>query len=242
MPQAQNTAVGAGTPHPAIFTMAGTLAGARACALLSLPVVPFGMALGLAAGEKGISFLEIMLMSAVVFAGLSQLAAVELWAAPLPVLPIILITFTVNIRHVLYGAALSTWVRGVAPWQRNLAGGLMSDMNWALTIQAKERGQNDVGFLFGSGLVLWAVWLAGTAAGHQLGSSVPDPKALGLDAVVIALFATTLVGLWKGTDDLAPWLVAAVAALLAHAHLPAGWHIMIGALAGGLAGVARYGR
>lgn len=226
----------------ATFTRAGVWTGMRASALVSLPVVPFGMAFGLAASEAGIGLEFGVLMSLIVFAGLSQLAIVELWATPMPVMPILLITLSLNTRHLLYGAALSSWASGVRPWQRYLAAGVMTDINWALTMQEKERGLTDVGFLFGSGLVLWVVWQLSTVAGYFAGGAVVDPKQFGLDAVVLSVFATTLVGLWRGREDAAPWITAAVASLIAFELLPAGWHIIVGALTGGIVGVLRFAR
>ncbi len=226
----------------ATFTTAGILAGMRAASLVGLPVVPFGMAFGLAAAEKGLSLEFGLLMSMVVFAGLSQLAALDLWASPIPVIPILLITFTLNTRHLLYGAALSTWTDGVTPWQRYASAAVMADVNWALTMQAKERGETDVGYLFGGGVLLWVIWQLGTVGGFLIGGALGDPKSLGLDAVVIALFATTLVGLWRGRDDILPWLAAAAASLVAYEVLPPGWYVIAGALTGGFVGVLRFAR
>lgn len=237
-----------GSPHdpqlngPAVFTLDGIMRGMGATALVSLPVMPFGMAYGLAALDKQLSFELTMTMSLLVFAGLSQLAALEIWAAPLPVLPILLITFTLNTRHLLYGAAINGWTVGIKSWQRYLAGSLMADINWAMSMQARERGERDVGFMFGGGLMLWGVWQISTAAGYLAGGGLGDPKRFGLDAVVIALFATTLVGLWRGRDDILPWIAAAATSLIAYAYLPAGWHVIAGALAGGMVGVSRYAK
>lgn len=226
----------------ALFTRAGILRGVRATALVSLPVIPFGMAFGLAAGERGLSPELAMAMSALVFAGLSQLAALDIWAAPLPVLPIILITFMLNTRHLLYGAAMSPWTSGLRPWQKYTSAALMADINWAMSMQVRERGERDVGYLLGGGIVLWSVWQISTGAGIILGDGLGDPKRFGLDAVVIALFSTTLVGLWRGRDDVLPWIAAAAASLIAYELLPKGWHILVGAFAGGALGVLRFAR
>ena len=47
------------------------------------------------------------------FAGASQFAAVGYLAAGLPWLPIVVLTFLLNIRHVLYSASLAPQVREV---------------------------------------------------------------------------------------------------------------------------------
>ena len=75
---------------PVSFTLAGAARGARAV----LPIVPgaiaFGLVYGFLAGERGLSVLEIGLMSMLVFAGASQFLALELWGHPLPVVGIVL--------------------------------------------------------------------------------------------------------------------------------------------------------
>ncbi|EWH03138.1 AzlC family ABC transporter permease [Halomonas sp. BC04] len=60
--------------------LAGIIVGIRRMAPLCLFVVVFGLAFGVAALSRGLSGLEAMLMSALVFAGASQFAALELWA------------------------------------------------------------------------------------------------------------------------------------------------------------------
>jgi 4-azaleucine resistance transporter AzlC len=229
-------------PPGAGFSAAGVRRGAWDCGLVSIAVLPFGLAFGLAAADKGLAFELTMAMSVLVFAGLSQMTALELWTSPLPVLPILLVTFTLNTRHILYGAAMAPWARKVKPLPKYLTATIMADINWAMTMQAKERGEMDFGYLLGGGLLLWTAWQVSTAAGYFLGGGIGDPKALGLDAVVVALFATTLVGLWRGREDIVPWIAAAAASLFAYAHLPLGWHIIVGALVGGLVGVRRFAR
>ena len=235
---------GAGSePGPALrFTLDGAARGFRATFVYAVLTLPFGIAIGIASAQAGMSALVAILASAIVIAGASQFAALELWATPLPIAAIVATTLVVNARHLLYGAALHGWMAGVAPWQRNLAAWIMTDVNWAMSMAAKAKGERDAGFLLGSGLALWLTWVAGTAAGYFLGAAIGDPKAYGLDVVMPAMFATMLVGLWRGPSDIAPWLAAAAAAIIAHDHLPTGWHIIAGAFAGGLVAVLRFAR
>jgi predicted branched-subunit amino acid permease len=48
--------------------------------------------------------------------------------------------------------------------------------------------------------------------------------------------------MWKGKRDIAPWLVAAVAAIAAAHWLPGKWYILIGGLAGSLTGAMQHAR
>lgn len=230
-------------PGPALrFTLDGALRGFRATFIYAVLTLPFGLAVGVASAQAGMSALIAILLSAVVLAGAAQFAALDLWANPLPVAAIVVTTFVVNARHLLYGAALHTWAAGITPWQRNLAATLMTDVTWAMTMTAKAKGERDAGFVIGSGLALWLMWVVGTAVGYYLGAAIGDPRRYGLDVVMPAMFATMLIGLWRGPGDIAPWMAAAAAAVLAYDHLPTGWHVIAGALAGGVVAVARFAR
>ncbi len=57
--------------------------------------------------------LEMLLMTGMNFAGGSEFATVNLWAEPLPILLIATITFMINSRHILMGAALATHMKEI---------------------------------------------------------------------------------------------------------------------------------
>lgn len=200
-------------------------------------VVPYGLAVGLAAADKGLDPVLAGLMSAVVFAGGSQLAALDLWTEPLPVAIILTTVLLVNARHLLYGAALYPWLRPLPPLKRYPIMALMTDTSWAHTTAAIRNAERDAGVLVGAGLASWFVWIAATWAGAKFGSGLGNPKTYGLDVVMIGFFAATLTTLWRGKSNLAPWVAAAAASLAGLWLLPPGWHILTGALAGGIVGV-----
>ena len=88
-------------------------------------------------------------------------------------------------------------------------------------------------------------WLIGTAAGVALGGDLGDLSRFGLDLLALVFFTAVLSGLWRSVkEDLLPWLAAAAVAVAVVGSwlLPGGWHVLAGALAGGLVGVLRHGR
>jgi 4-azaleucine resistance transporter AzlC len=227
------------TGGSAILSRDGIGRGIRQMVPLASFVLPFGLAFGVAALQAGLRAEEAVLMSLVVFAGASQFAALEFWGAQIPLVPIVLATFAVNARHLLLGAALFPWLRHRPAWERYATAALISDVNWAVSMQAHERGERDVGLLVGGGLVLWFMWVAGTVAGVTLGEVIPEPERLGMDVLLHTFFVVTLVGMWKGRETLAPWTVAAATAVVASYVLPPGWHVLAGGLAGGIVGALR---
>lgn len=226
----------------AVLTWPGIRRGFRDILPVALFVVPFGVAFGVAGAEKGIRWEIATFMSAAVFAGASQFAALEFWSTPVAVVPLLLVVFAVNARHILMGASLIQWLRGLPPGQRYASVALISDANWAYAVERHGKGEDDVGVMVGSGLAMWLAWVAGTVLGAVFTDTLIDPAILALDTLMVAFFATILAGLSKNEQTLLPWIVAAAAALVGSRILPPGWHVLVGGIAGGLAGGLLHGR
>lgn len=223
------------------FTARGVWRGCVEIAPIAAFVVPFGIAFGVAASAKGLPPEISLFMSVAIYAGASQFAVLDLWHAPLPLATLALTVLAVNARHILLGAALAPWLLEIPPVRRLAALLLLSDANFAQAMSARDRGEADAGILFGSGLTMWITWIIGTTIGVLAGSLLGDLSRFGFDAVMVAYFAAVIVGQWKGRADLFPWIAAASVALAGTYFLPPGWHIIAGALAGGIVGVWRHG-
>lgn len=224
------------------FTRRGLVQGAVKILPIALVDVPFAIVLGVLARQAGLSTVEIMLMSMLVFAGASQLIAVGLWTFPVPVLTIVLTTLIVNVRHLLMGAALRPWFSRLGPLKTYTSAHFITDESWALAMREFKNGGRDAAFLMGSGLMLFVLWVGGTGIGHLLGAgiSAQDLVAWGLDFVVTAVFVALAVSLWRGKSDLLPWIVAAGVSLGAYLLLPGTrWYILLGGLAGSIVGAFR---
>ncbi|WP_198382810.1 AzlC family ABC transporter permease [Roseomonas sp. KE2513] len=217
-----------------IFTQAGILRGARRGVPMLLGIAPFGLVVGVIALGKGLSLAETLVMSAVVFAGASQLLALELWTNPPDVLAVAIAAFVVNIRLVPLGAALAFWLDHLRGWR--LWGSLFFavDHSFALSVAEHRAGGRDAGFLLGLGVFTWVGWVASTAAGHLLGAAVALPADHPLFFAATATFVSILVALWRGPrQDVPAWLVAAAVAVGAQAlRLPPPVPLLAGALAG----------
>lgn len=215
----------------------GTLSGFKRMVPLSLFVIAFGLAFGVAAIQRGLTGLETLLMSGLVFAGAAQFASLELWGPTIPLVALIATTFAINARHLLMGAALYPWVRHLPTGQRYASLGLMSDSNWAMAAADYRRGETNVGMLVGGGIALWLAWMLGTLLGVVFGSGISEPERFGLDVIMGCFLLAMLVGGKPQLAMLIPWSVAALAALLAIYFLPPNAHVIVGALAGGIAGL-----
>lgn len=218
--------------------------GIRAGFLLALPVAlgvgGYGIAFGILATQAGLSVAEAAFMSATVVAGASQIVAVELWADPIPVVTVVVATTMINLRYSLMGAALQPWFRHLSKTQAYGSLLLMADENWALTLRDLQSGSGRGAFLLGSGLAVWIAWVVSSILGALAGNVIQDPRAYGIDFILVAVFVALVVGLWEGSESLFPWSIALVAALATAELLSGQWYILAGGLAAGIAEVIRY--
>jgi len=196
----------------------------------------YGLVFGVLARQAGLTWAETLLMSALVNAGGSQFTAIAMWGGAASALSIMATTFTVNLRHILMGMSLRRWV-GRLRWQTSLLLALfITDESWALTMQEFARGRTDPAFLVGSGIMQFPFWLVASVVGNLAASGVPDPAAWGLDFAFTGVLVSLLVGMWQGRSSLWPWTAACAVALLAALKLPGNWYVVLGGLAGVLAG------
>ncbi len=216
------------------FTSAGVWRGVRQGVPLLLGIIPFGLVVGVISLGRGLSLAETLLMSGVVFAGASQLLALELWTEPVDILAVAVAALVVNIRMVPLGAALSFWLDHLKGWR--LWGSLFVtvDHSFALAVAENRAGGRDAGFLFGLGVFTWFGWVLAAGAGHVMGSVVALPADHPLFFAATASFVAILAALWRDARrDVPPWVLAAAVALGAQAlRLPAPVPLLAGAFAG----------
>lgn len=203
---------------------------------ISLFVVAFGAAFGLAAVQKGLEPLQAILMSTTVFAGASQFAAVDMWGSEVSLIPLMAVVFAINSRHLLMGASLYPMLRDMAPGRRYGLLLFLTDANWAVSAQEYQSGKRNLEVILGGGLALWLAWIFGTWLGVYFGGLLQDPKSLGLDMVLGCFLLAMALGGNKSPRTLVAWTIAAVSSLAAWKWLPPNTHVVVGALAGGAVG------
>lgn len=211
--------------------------GVRTFAPVAISIAAYGLVWGVLAGQAGMSPLEVLAMSGLVYAGASQFVALEMWhPGALPIASIVLATAIINLRVLLMSATLRPLVAHLS-WPRALgAMFFVSDEQWAMTMVEVRNGRGSVGFLLGTGVSSWVAWVAATLIGRVLGAFIDDPTKYGLDFAFTATFIALLLGMWKGRSDLLPWLVAAIVATATALLVPGNWSIITGGLAGAAIG------
>jgi 4-azaleucine resistance transporter AzlC len=199
--------------------------------------IPIGLLFGAVAASKGLSVAEVALMSALVCAGGAQLAVIEIWGYPVPVVAVLFATLLVNLRHVLMGASLAPKLGLFRPWHRALTFYTLTDEDWAFAERRVAAGRRLTPAYFGiMGAVLWANWVTCSALGAALGPLLGDPRRLGADFAFTALFIGLIAGLWRGRSTGFVVAASAIAAAAAYRFLGSPWHVAAGAFAGIAAG------
>lgn len=211
------------------------LAGARACIPLAPGVLLFGMVCGAAAAGVGLTPGQSFALSWLVFAGSSQIVATQLFAAGAPGWVIVLTGWVVNLRFMMYSATLAQHFRGTSRVERWLAGYLLTDQAFAVTLARVLDGRRDIPWFFlGIAATLWLFWQVASLAGIYLGALVPPSWSI--DFVVALTFIGVLAPLLRDRNMAA----AAVSGGLTSVFvvLPLKLNLMAAALIGAAVGIA----
>jgi 4-azaleucine resistance transporter AzlC len=218
-------------------------AGFNLGARLALPVLPgmiaFGLAVGATAERKGLSVIDNLAMNLFVYAGMSQIVAMEAWPERFSVVTLAslaLLCATVNARMLLMSASLQPWLRTLPPWQVYPGLHILTDPSWLIAMRYRAEGGSDAGVFFGASAIAALAWMSAITTGYLAGALIADPRRYGIDLVMPIFFAAMLVPLWRGGRRSIAWLVAGVVALIVQQFVGGWWFMVVGALAGAVAG------
>lgn len=210
--------------------------GVRDAVPLLLGIVPFGLVAGIAAVNAGFGLPTAVGLSLVVFAGASQIAALELLGQSAPLSVVVATAVVINLRYLMYSASIAPYFREfTARWKAVLAY-VLTDQAYAISVASyrSDRAVDRKWYYLGAAVTLWVVWQVTTVAGVLLGTGVPD--AWGLEFAIPLVFLAILV---PAIEDRPSAVAAAVGGALAvlGAGLPLNLGLLVGAAVGIAAGV-----
>ena len=200
--------------------------GVRAALPLAIAPLLFGASFGLLAIEAGIGASGAVAMSATTFAGSAQFAAASILETGGGAAAAIVAALLLNARYVPLSLAVASIFPG-SRRRRAVESQLIVDESWAL---AGRRGPFEYGVLVGAGLLLYVVWVGGTALGTVIGDLL-DPEAIGVDAAFPALFLALLAPYLRSRRALLTVLVAGAITLVLIPVAPPGVPIVAASLA-----------
>jgi 4-azaleucine resistance transporter AzlC len=211
--------------------------GVRAGAPFAAASILLSVSFGALAVDAGFPTIAAVVMSAVVFAGSLQLAALSVVTAGCTLLAALGTAALAHSRFLPMGIALGPSLPG-GPLRRGLEGQATVDASWAMA--AREDGTFDRSFLLGATAIQYVAWVAGTAVGAFGGDAIGDTDRFGLDAVYPTFFLVLLIHELRSGRGRGVASAGALIALLLIPFTPPGVPVMAASLAA-LVGLRRRG-
>ncbi|MHB1139006.1 MAG: AzlC family ABC transporter permease [Microthrixaceae bacterium] len=201
----------------------------RAGVLISLAVGIVGITFGVLARGAGLSLLQCVAMSALVFTGASQFAVVGIAAAGGSTVAALGAASLLAARNLLYGPVVARWLHGPR-WQRLALAQLVIDESAGMGAAQPDGPRARRGFLV-TGIGVFVCWNLGTVAGALAGDVIGDPERFGLDVAFPACFLALLGPHLRTLPGRVAALLGAGFALVAVPLVPVGVPILLSALA-----------
>jgi predicted branched-subunit amino acid permease len=197
--------------------------------------VPFAIAGGLLAASFGVLARDVgmpgwaaVVMSAIVFAGSAQIAALSIIGGGGGLGSAIGAAALMNSRFLPMGIAIGPSLPGGAA-ARAAQGQTVVDASWALASDGE--GGFDRHVLFGSSAIQYVTWVTGTVVGVVGGAALGDPHDYGLDAIYPAFFVALMIEETRSGRALGVAAVGALVALVLIPIAPAGVPVLVASLA-----------
>ncbi|HLO12972.1 MAG TPA: AzlC family ABC transporter permease [Pseudoneobacillus sp.] len=175
---------------------------------IAIGYFPIALTFGLLAKTTGLTILETVMMSIIVFAGASQYISLSLLTLGTGTFEIILTTFIVNIRHFLMSASLNEKCDDDRTIYKLLYSFGITDETFS--VAATKEGNVSTGYIFGVISVSYASWVVNSGIGHLVGASLPNTLQESMTVALYAMFIGLLVPSMKKS-----WKVVFLATLAA---------------------------
>ncbi|MEY4979292.1 MAG: inner membrane protein YgaZ [Pseudomonadota bacterium] len=168
--------------------------GLRDQASVAMGIGAWGLMTGVAMVKSGLSVLEAVLMTLIVYAGSAQLAAVPMMAAGAPLWVILAAAFCVNLRFVVFSAHLRPYMMHLPRWQRLVSGYVTGDLSYVFFArryptpgQTPDELARQQAYLMGNCAVNYIAWMLASLVGIALANAIPTAWGLGFAGILALL-------------------------------------------------------
>ncbi len=175
----------------------------------SLPVmagyIVLGMGFGVLLSDKGYSWIWALLMSATIYAGSMQYAALDLISGGASLITCALMTLMINARHFFYGLSMLDKYEHAGRKKPYLIFAL-TDETYSLVCSPAPEGLDAASYYFWISLLDQIYWILGSVIGGLLGPILPFDST-GMDFAMTALFVVIFVEQWLSAPSHIPALL-----------------------------------
>ena len=168
--------------------------GVRDQGTVAMGIGAWGLMTGVAMVKSGLSVLEALLMTLIVYAGSAQLAAVPMIAAGAPLWGILTAAFCVNLRFVVFSAHLRPYLMHLPRWQRLVSGYVTGDLSYVFFArrfpkprQSPDELARQQAYLMGNCAVNYIAWMVASLVGIVLANAIPTEWGLGFAGILALL-------------------------------------------------------
>ena len=197
---------------------------------VQLGVVPFGLVFGVLGIASGLTALQTILMSSIIFGGASQVVFAQLWSiGATPIVTGGSVTI-INLRHIIYSANISKYISVLSLRWRLTLGYLLTDEAFAISFQEFENRNRFAHYhLLGGGLTLWVFWQISTVTGVFLGANIPP--YLNLEFAIPLTFIAIILPRLKSIAQISTAVTAGIIAIFGQ-EIPYGLWIIVASISG----------
>ena len=184
---------------------------------LSIGLIPWAIVTGVAMRSAGFSALEAIGMNVIVFAGTAQLGTLPLLVAGAPMWMILATALALNLRFVIFSAAIAPAFEGASLWRRIISGYLLTDGVFA-TCSPRMLASTDkdwrLGYYLGPSIWCWGLWQVVSLAGIFGAQALPTNWSLDFMASIALM--VLLVPIVASRPMLLAALAAGATAVILH--------------------------
>ena len=191
---------------------------------ICLGIIPVGISYGILAMQAGLDRLQTVLMSLLVMAGSSQLAAVGMLGRS-TVLAVVMAVFFINLRNFVMSSAVMNDLKKESIAAKLLGAFALCDESFALFSMSKTKSAD---LLLGINTCLYGVWVLSSFAGCVMGQLLPDPAARSFGIAFYGAFLALLIpNMEKSARICLLVLLTAVVNTLLRFLLPDSWALVL---------------
>ena len=152
--------------------------------------IGIGLSFGIIASSVGLNPFFVGAMSLFIYAGAAQFITVSMLSSGFPILSIVLATFLINSRMILMSMATAPFFKRYSVFKNIIIGTFLTDESFSLGMNKQNytNGRLTYEWFNTANLVSYFTWSVSSVLGALLGGIVKDPKVLGLDFALVAMF------------------------------------------------------
>ena len=207
----------------------------------ALPIVlgyiPVGFAYGVLAEKAGLSILNTLLMSIIVYAGSSQLIAVGLISAGTSPVSLIVTTLIVNLRHMLMAASLSQNLDNMNKAEQAGFAYELTDETFALHSTRFRKAEFEKQTTFAINITSQLSWVLGSFLGITAGQMISSVEPYALDFALPAMFIALLVMQINNKKHLIVAMFAGAVSLMIYLFGLTQWNVILATIIAATFGV-----